>query len=221
EETYVEFMKLRKVSLKEGHLEPYGTAKDVCEGIRARAERDRDVMEKGARAFVSFIRGYKEHHCTFIFRFQDLELGSLANSFGLLRLPKMPEIKRARQIQNFTESAADIDAIPFRDKTREKQRQKAMKANAEKKAQEMEASAVQKRNEQKQKKAAANEKNVTGAKRQKMQSRKDEDEMETEYRLLKKLRRKEISEKEFDIATGMEEDSASILPKRNKNKKNK
>lgn len=221
EETYVEFMKLRRVPLKEGHLEQFNTSDEVCGGIRALAERDRDVMEKGARAFVSFIRGYKEHHCTYIFRFQDLELGSLANSFGLLRLPKMPEIKRARQIQNFTESNVDIDAIPFRDKAREKQRQKAMKANAEKKAQEMEASSAQKRAREKQKMAAANEKSVTGAKRQKMQSRKDEDEMEAEYRLLKKLRRKEISEKEFDIATGIEEDSAGILPKKNKNKKNK
>ena len=27
-------------------------------------------MEKGSRAFVSYVRGYKEHHCRFIFRVQ-------------------------------------------------------------------------------------------------------------------------------------------------------
>lgn len=26
-------------------------------------------MEKGLKAFVSFIRAYKEHHCSYIFRF--------------------------------------------------------------------------------------------------------------------------------------------------------
>jgi hypothetical protein len=28
------------------------------------------MMEKAMRAFVSYVRGYKEHHCTFIFRLQ-------------------------------------------------------------------------------------------------------------------------------------------------------
>lgn len=27
-------------------------------------------MEKGTRAFVSLVRGYKEHHCKFVFRIQ-------------------------------------------------------------------------------------------------------------------------------------------------------
>ena len=27
-------------------------------------------MEAGTRAFVSYVRGYKEHHCKFIFRIQ-------------------------------------------------------------------------------------------------------------------------------------------------------
>lgn len=37
--------------------------------IRAAAKEDRDVMEKGIKAFVSYIRAYKEHHCSYIFRF--------------------------------------------------------------------------------------------------------------------------------------------------------
>lgn len=36
--------------------------------IRSAAKNDRDVMEKGLRAFVSYIRAYKEHHCSYIFR---------------------------------------------------------------------------------------------------------------------------------------------------------
>jgi hypothetical protein len=38
--------------------------------LRAAAEGDREVMEKGSRAFVSLVRGYKEHHCKFVFRLQ-------------------------------------------------------------------------------------------------------------------------------------------------------
>lgn len=36
--------------------------------IRTAAKKDRDVMEKGLRAFVSYIRAYKEHHCSYILR---------------------------------------------------------------------------------------------------------------------------------------------------------
>jgi hypothetical protein len=49
---------------------------------RAIAEKDRDIMEKGARAFVSFVRGYKEHQCNFIFRLAELDLGKLATGIG-------------------------------------------------------------------------------------------------------------------------------------------
>lgn len=42
---------------------------------------DRDFIEKGKRAFVSFIRSYKEHDLKFIFTFHKLDLGHVANSF--------------------------------------------------------------------------------------------------------------------------------------------
>ena len=82
-------------------------------------------MEAGTRAFVSYVRGYKEHHCKYIFRIQDVSFGRLASSFALLRLPKMPETKKLLrdQLEHFTPSSVDIDAIKFRDKAREKQRQ--------------------------------------------------------------------------------------------------
>ncbi len=38
--------------------------------LRREAETDREVMEAGTRAFVSYVRGYKEHHCKYIFRIQ-------------------------------------------------------------------------------------------------------------------------------------------------------
>ena len=30
--------------------------------------REQDVLEKGTKAFISFVRAYKEHQCRFIFR---------------------------------------------------------------------------------------------------------------------------------------------------------
>ena len=40
---------------------------------------DRALVEMGAKAFVSYVRAYKEHHCKYIFQFDHLELGELAS----------------------------------------------------------------------------------------------------------------------------------------------
>lgn len=48
---------------------------------------------KAAKAFVSFVRAYSKHEASYIFRVKDLDLTGVAKSFGLLRLPKMPELK--------------------------------------------------------------------------------------------------------------------------------
>ena len=36
-------------------------APEMAAGLRALGEADRDIMEKATRAFVSYVRGYKEH----------------------------------------------------------------------------------------------------------------------------------------------------------------
>jgi ATP-dependent RNA helicase DDX55/SPB4 len=41
---------------------------DALVQVRAIVLKDRDMLEKGTKAFTSYIRAYKEHHCAFIFR---------------------------------------------------------------------------------------------------------------------------------------------------------
>jgi Domain of unknown function (DUF4217) len=60
---------------------------------RRLAERDRDVMEKATKAFVSYVRGYKEHQCRYIFQLSELDLTALGRMFGILRLPVMKEVR--------------------------------------------------------------------------------------------------------------------------------
>ena len=73
------------------------TRQETHAAFRKLAEQDRDVMEKGVKAFVSFVRAYKEHQCRFIFRLADLRLEQLGTALGLLRLPKMPEMRKSKQ----------------------------------------------------------------------------------------------------------------------------
>ena len=101
--------------------EAVADVEDVLPLVQAVAMEDRDVLEKGTRAFVSFIRGYvipmvvigecrladrprrhartysyKEHKCRFIFRYSALDVGAVARAFALLKLPRMSEFRGAK-----------------------------------------------------------------------------------------------------------------------------
>jgi ATP-dependent RNA helicase DDX55/SPB4 len=44
------------------------TIPNILPKIRDLVLKDRDMLEKGTKAFTSYIRAYKEHVCAFIFR---------------------------------------------------------------------------------------------------------------------------------------------------------
>lgn len=187
----------------------------LCDELRARSEKNREAMEKGVRAFVSYLRGYKEHHCRFIFRFKELELARLARSLGLLRLPRMKEIRKAPKssLKGFTESSVNPDAVPFEDRAREKQRQRALAEEAARRAANPEANADSRKEREKRKREEAaavaakaqNEKRLTAAKRRQVEAQDDFDDLDDDYRALKKLKKGKITEEEFDFEMGFEQ----------------
>ncbi|CAL4951782.1 unnamed protein product [Urochloa decumbens] len=197
EDTYVEFLKLRGLPLTEREC-PSNT-EDVVPQIRSAALEDRNVMEKGLRAFVSFIRAYKEHHCTYIFRWKDLEIGKLAMEYGLLQIPSMPEVKHhSLSLEGFIPvHDVDVTQIKYKDKAREKQRKKALKRKAEEEAENPKPE--KKRTREKPEKP---KRKKTGKQRQSVQTKEDLDELAHEYRLLKKLKRGDIDEDEYEKLTG-------------------
>jgi len=109
EEEYVDFMSIRQIPLKRrGYLtkdgdeeiqdrnddeeEEEGEEAEVgptLERIRKFVLTDRDLAEKGAKAFVSFVKAYSKHEASYIFSLKQLDLVGVAKSFGLLRLPAM------------------------------------------------------------------------------------------------------------------------------------
>lgn len=65
-----------------------------------------------------------EYNCE-TFLLLDLDFGSLARAFALLRLPKMPELK-GKTFPDFVETTVDTETIRYKDKNREKHRQKML-----------------------------------------------------------------------------------------------
>ncbi|PHT56040.1 hypothetical protein CQW23_04526 [Capsicum baccatum] len=202
EEAYVEFLRLKDVYLEEG--ECASDAPDIIDEIRAAAKKDRDVMEKGLRAFVSYIRAYKEHNCSYILRWKELEIGKLGMGYGLLQLPSVPEVKHhSLSTKGFT-SVTDInlDDIKYKDKSREKQRKKNLQVKKDAMAQQEEQKAQRRKKEAN---SATAMRKKTAKQRRAIQLVEDEDEITREYRLLKKLKKGAINENEFAKLTGTED----------------
>ena len=185
--------------------------------LRKASESSREMMEKGVRAYVSFIRGYKEHHCRFIFRFKELEYGALGMAMGLLRLPKMKEIRKAPKkfMECFKESPVDADSVAFNDKTREKQRQKSLK-EAEDAAEAQKLIDADKPKFKKNDKPEPEAKRLTAFKRRKEESKADLEELDDDYRALKRWKKGKMTDEEFDLEIGFDDETLNTKPKKKK-----
>ncbi|KAI5624386.1 ATP-dependent RNA helicase DDX55 [Silurus asotus] len=200
EESYVNFLSINQKC----PLQLYPPVKDVVDVLpkmKSLALKDRAVFERGMKAFVSFVQAYAKHECSLIFRVKDLDFAALARGFALLRLPKMPEL-RGKTFPDF-EEITDTDSIRFKDKNREKQRQKSLREQNEKQRQapchkknfiKNKSWSKQKSKKDKKRKVAAKRKMNEGSD----VDDEDIDELLTDTRLLKKLKKGKISEDDFD-----------------------
>ncbi|CAD5316907.1 unnamed protein product [Arabidopsis thaliana] len=153
---------------------------DIPGIIRSLAIKDREVLEKGLKAFVSFVRAYKEHQCSYIFSWKGLEIGKLAMGYGILSFPYISEVKQDRiGIVGFTPvQGITFEDIKFKNKSREKQRQQNLLARKDKLQQEKRGKrkksskeAVDDSNK------ASRKRKLTGRQRQTIQTAQDEEEM--------------------------------------------
>jgi len=212
EQKYTEFLASRKVPIADFRdTMPEVTEEEfkaLNDSLRLRALNDRDVMEKGVRAFVSHARAYREHRCRHIFKVSNLKFGQLARAFAILRLPKMPELKTAN-VRGFPEEPrAVVDAIPYLNKGREKQR-KVQLAKAKKEAATQKAKHKGKprgRKVVKRKGEVAGDKDEPKRKRKGQHQRMLEEwnSLAKEERLYKKLKRGKISKAEYERLLGEE-----------------
>jgi len=129
EEGYVQLLEVRQTPIAPLERPAVDVSDEEAEKasakIRSVAKADREVYQTAQRAFVSWTRSYIEHQATSIFRIQDLDWLDLAKGWGLLELPKMPELK-GKDIDRSLGLGIDTEAIPFREKAREKKRQEEL-----------------------------------------------------------------------------------------------
>ncbi|KAL6096484.1 ddx55 [Pungitius sinensis] len=198
EESYVNFLSinqkcpLQKMVLTEEVV-------DVLPKVKAMALADRAMFDRGMRAFVSFVQAYAKHECSLIFRLKDLNFSTLARGFALLRMPKMPELK-GKTFPGFDRTALDTDTIRYKDKNREKLRQK-MLAELKERPPLPKRSFIKNKSWSKQKtKTERRKKRSAKRKHEEGSDVEDEDmkELLNDTRILKKLKKGKISEEDFE-----------------------
>lgn len=204
ETDYITFLNKRSVPLQElttavtediGMTEVF-TPESYIKKSKAALRSDRDIMMKGMKGFVSHIAGYKEHQLSFLFNLRDLDIGQLATSYSLLRVPRMKEILGKKL--DFVNDDTHPNDVSFKDKTREKQRQEKLSKTVEEREAEMKNRAE---NKIKAAEAAVEEKQKRTRSDKRAAKRKamfDEwDDLANEERLIKKLKQGKISHKQF------------------------
>lgn len=125
EEDYIPFLAVRKTPvalLKSPEItvldaEVEATTKKMRKAVLA----DRALYDKGQRAFVSWVKAYSKHQASSIFRVTDLDWTELGNAWGLVRLPKMPELKGWEGDKTLGVQL-DMSTYAYADKVREKAR---------------------------------------------------------------------------------------------------
>ncbi|KAG1177947.1 hypothetical protein G6F70_001229 [Rhizopus microsporus] len=241
EELYVDFLKLRKIPIqRRRYILPNGetvdnSIKDEMQAdekatsvqvqdpslskfitdIRSIVKTDRDLHDRSIKAFVSWARSYSKHEASYIFRVKDINLGQLAMGFGLLKLPKMPELKQQQQnLNTFIEEQIDWNSYKYSDKMREAKRQREMTEQKEKpqiqlkkksvawseKIEAKERKSIRKEKKQKKREYLKRMKEEEEAKKKRALEDEEDDweELAKEERLFKKVKKGQLDRNTFD-----------------------
>lgn len=96
EKPFVNLLKVKGIDATEG---------EMPEGVSAQAvlkvKMDDTLLSMAVKAFVSYIRGYKEHIMSYILNYRELDFDGLAELFCLKRIPSMAELRNVK-FRNYT-----------------------------------------------------------------------------------------------------------------------
>lgn len=231
EAAYVDFLsKNQKVSMEKFDIDDkWNENSSMLAGkIHAMQRQDKKIFDLGTRAFVSHVKAYSRHECNLLLRVKDLDLGKVASSYALLRLPKMPEMKEHFKSSFVGPSEqVNINDLEYLNKQKQQAYQKKQEIYKEtgewpgqknvKKASESWGHANEKRELRKENrkkrqevKKVINEQKANGVqiakKRKNKYTQEDLDDLAKDIAAIKKFKKNKITKEELDNEMGFESD---------------
>lgn len=208
-------MEMFEVDLDKDEAQPALTPirSDVDRTVRETIMGNRAILDASEKAFLSYIRGYKEHKCMYILKLENLDINAVVHSFHLLRIPKFHEFKKLKKKLNFVkDETVRVRDIAYINKEQEEKRRRTIRE-----AEESRKKGSKKRNREVDSKSA--KKNW----KKKMAAAEDEDSEEDfghAASLLKKAKRGRMAQDEVDQILDEEEDE-QLQKAKSKRKKSK
>jgi ATP-dependent RNA helicase DDX55/SPB4 len=93
EDTYIEFLGVKKIPISEYSINNENKQilnnnnnKNYLEVIKKKKLKDRELMENGEKAYISFLRAYSQHKCKYIFKLEKLDFDKIAEGYSLLKV---------------------------------------------------------------------------------------------------------------------------------------
>lgn len=129
EEDYIHFCQVRKTPITPLTRPVISVTDEDSSSFSKRFQRtartDRAIHDKAQRGFVSWVKAYSKHQASSIFRLSEVDWEDQAKAWGLLKLPKMPELQKWQGDRSL---GVDVDwsSYSYRDKQREQNRQKSI-----------------------------------------------------------------------------------------------
>lgn len=129
---YVDFMEVKDVHMTEVDPPEVKDHDSLLKEFRKFLLEDRARHEMGVQSYVGFIRYYSKHMASSIFRLSNFDYLGMAKSYGLLRLPKMPETKYIPNDDmpenGWLGEVIDMDKYEYADPLKEQSRVENMEA---------------------------------------------------------------------------------------------
>ncbi|KAF4618141.1 hypothetical protein G7Y89_g14965 [Cudoniella acicularis] len=219
EEDYIPFLEVRKTPImllqKPEIVITDEEARTTTLRMRREVLSDRALYDKGQRAFVSWVKAYSKHQASSIFRVSDLDWTELGNAWGLVKLPKMPELKKWEGDKSLGVKI-DMAEYAYKDKAREKARRAAMEEEKNrgpyvpsedvlKKRKEREA--WSQKHEQQDVKEARRERKRRKREAERLEKMTDEERRKEEevQALVEQVRKKTLEDSKYEEWTGFED----------------
>lgn len=216
EKNFLNYLQAKSISLKKKEISEFGNEEDnklelalkesdtneksnnlnlrSCEKLMFDYNTsDKWIYDKAVKAFVSFVKFYSENDLKYIFDVKLLDVGDLAKSFQLLRLPRIKEIL-GKKIKGFENNAINPKDLKYLDSNIKSQmNEKAKKIEMLRESKEIRKQIVDIQ------KDAKNSRTKKDKKKAKKESNIQEwEDFANEEKLFKQFKKGKITKEEYD-----------------------
>lgn len=201
---------------------------DLCTSppiLQLRREAMKDSSDKllqlASRAFVSFIRAYKEHECRYIFQLQHIDLTDLTHGFGLFKIPNCGEIRHMQRLRIPLQEEFQAFVKELNLRAREKREREQTKNAGEEENDDEEMDKKKQRIERNEKLEALKMSKMSQSERSRAWRQAELDELIKDSYYVKKERQGKISARAMNERLGLERIENAFLSTRERQEKRK